>query len=160
MGLWDKLTSRTPPRPIPGTPGYKVAVALGHLNVWVYRRTNGRLGGRMAGAPVCILHHRGAKTDVEREAPLLYLRDGEDVVLVASMGGSPKHPAWYHNLRAHPDVEIELDGDRRPVTARVATQTERERLWPMLVKMYPSYADYQARTERVIPVVKCEPRSP
>jgi len=161
VGILDKLTSRTPPKPPPpGTPGYKVAVALGRLNVWVYRRTGGRVGGRMGGAPVCILHHRGAKTGAARETPLLYLRDGEDMVLVASMGGIPSHPAWFHNLRAQPDVELERDGQRRPVTARVATVTERERLWPRLVAMYPSYDVYQSRTDRVIPVILCAPRSP
>jgi deazaflavin-dependent oxidoreductase (nitroreductase family) len=160
MGLLDKVTKRTPPRPMPGTLGYRVAVALGNVNVWVYRRTGGRLGGRMAGAPVCILHHKGAKSGVERETPLLYMRDGEDVVIVASMGGSPKHPAWYHNLRANPDTEIEVGGEPIRVSTRTASPQERERLWPELVRMYASYADYQERTERTIPVVICEPRSP
>jgi len=76
------------------------------------------------------------------------------------MGGIPSHPAWFHNLRAQPDVELERDGQRRPVTARVATVTERERLWPCLVAMYPSYDVYQSRTDRVIPVILCAPRSP
>lgn len=150
----------TPPRPVPGTLGYKVAVRLGHLNVWLYRRTNGRIGGTMAGAPVCILRHRGAKSGVVRDTPLLYLDADGTIVLVASMGGSPKHPSWYHNLRAHPDVEIERDREWVPVTARVATAAERERLWPRLVAMYGDYANYQARTDRLIPVVLCEPRSP
>ena len=160
MGIWDTLTSRTPPRPTPDTPGYRLAVALSRLNVWVYRRTGGRVGGTMAGAPVCILHHRGAKTGIERETPLLFMADGDDTVIVASMGGSPKHPAWYHNLRAHPDVELERDGERRPVRARVASAQERERLWPRLVELYESYDAYQARTDRELPVVICEPRSP
>jgi F420H(2)-dependent quinone reductase len=158
MGLWDRLTSRTPPRPVPGTPGYRLAVALGHLNVRLYRLSGGRIGGTMAGAPVCVLHHRGAKTGAARETPLLYLADGEDIVLVASMGGSPKHPSWFHNLKAHPDVEIEDGKGRRSYTARVASPAERERLWPRLVEMYASYADYQARTDRSIPVVICAPR--
>ena len=158
MGLWDRLTSRTPPRPMPGTPGYRIAVALGHLNVRLYRLSGGRIGGTMAGAPVCVLHHRGARTGAARETPLLYMQDGEDIILVASMGGSPKHPSWFHNVRAHPEVEIEDSKGRRPYTARVASPTERDRLWPRLVEMYASYADYQARTDRTIPVVICAPR--
>lgn len=158
MGLWDRLTSRTPPRPIPGTPGYRFAVALGHLNVRLYRLSGGRIGGTMAGAPVCVLHHRGARTGAARETPLLFLADGDDIVLVASMGGSPKHPSWFHNVRVHPEVEIEDGKGRRACTARVANPSERERLWPRLVEMYASYADYQARTDRTIPVVICAPR--
>lgn len=160
MGLWDRLTSITPPRPTPGAPLYRLAVQLGRLNTWLYRRTNGRLGGTMGGAPVCILHHRGAKSGAARQSPVLYLRDGDNMILAASMGGSPKHPSWYHNLCAHPDVELEFGDRRQPVRARVADDDERDRLWPRLVGMYSNYAEYQARADRKIPVIVCEPRSP
>ena len=150
----------TPPKPTPGTLQYRIAVALGRLNVGVYKLSGGRVGGRMSGAPVCILRHRGAKSGTVRDSPLLYLEDGDAIVLVASMGGSPKHPSWYHNLRAHPDVEIQRGKEWTPVTARTASTEERERLWPKLTAMYADYAVYQSRSDgRVIPVVICEPRA-
>lgn len=150
----------TPPKPTPGKLSYKFTILASKLNTRVYRLTKGRVGGRMGKAPVCILHHRGAKSGIERESPLLYLEDGDAIVLVASIGGSPKHPSWYHNLRAHPDAEIERRGDTVAVTARTASAEERERLWPRLVEMYPDYDVYQGRSDgRVIPVVLCEPRA-
>jgi F420H(2)-dependent quinone reductase len=106
-----------------------------------------------------LLDHVGAKSGSKRTAPLLYFRDGEDLVLVASKGGFPKHPAWYHNLMANPDTTVQVGGERREVHARVASPEERERLWPLAVKTYRSYADYQARSKgREIPLVVLEPR--
>jgi deazaflavin-dependent oxidoreductase (nitroreductase family) len=157
-GFWGKLTSRTGP-PKPGTPLWKGFQAVTKLNVWAYRASRGRIGGRFDAAPVCILHHRGAKSGQKRETPLVYLRDGDRVVLVASMGGMPKNPAWYHNLRADPDVEIERDGRREPMTARVTDGDERTELWQKVLTVWPTYDDYQARTSRRIPVIVCEPRS-
>jgi len=107
-----------------------------------------------------LLDHVGAKSGTKRTAPLLYVPDGDDVFIVASKGGFPKHPAWYHNLMANPDTEVQIRGERRPVHARVATPEERERLWPMAVKSYRGYADYQARSKgREIPLVVLERRS-
>ncbi len=105
-----------------------------------------------------LLDHVGAKSGAKRTSPLLYVEDGEDVVVVASKGGFPKHPAWYHNLMANPDTTVQIGSELRPVHARVATAEERERLWPMAVKAYPGYEDYQARTDREIPLVVLEPR--
>ena len=112
----------------------------------------------MDRAPVIVLHTRGAKSGEPREAPLIGLADGDGIVLVASHGGSVKSPAWYHNLRAHPDVVVEKGDERLPMNARVVEGAERDRLWPMLTDIWPAYDDYQARTDRQIPVVKCEPR--
>lgn len=158
-GKWGKLTSRSDP-PRPGTWQWRVWKLITRANMLAYRATRGRVGGSFDGAPACILHHRGAKTGAARETPLVYLPDGDRVVLIASMGGIPSNPAWYHNLRADPDVAIERNGTREPMTAREAEGEEREALWARVVEMFPSYADYQARTERRIPVLICAPRSP
>jgi deazaflavin-dependent oxidoreductase (nitroreductase family) len=84
--------------------------------------------------------------------------DGDDVVLVASKGGHPKNPAWYHNLRANPETVVQIGRERRPVRARVANAEERKRLWPKAVATYGGYRGYQQRTKREIPLVVLEPR--
>jgi len=127
-------------------------VMAGHA--LVYRLTGGLIGHRMPGAPpTLLLEHVGAKSGTRRTSPLTYLADGDDVVLVASKGGYPKHPAWFHNLRAHPATTVQIGREHRAVHARVATPEERERLWPKVVELYSGYADYQRRTEREIPLV-------
>jgi deazaflavin-dependent oxidoreductase (nitroreductase family) len=106
-----------------------------------------------------LLDHVGAKSGAKRTSPLLYFPDGEDVVVVASKGGYPKHPAWFHNLMANPDTTVQVGTERRRVHARVATAEERGRLWPRAVRSYHGYADYQARSKgREIPLVILEPR--
>ena len=125
-----------------------------------YRVTGGRIGHRFPGAPPSLLlEHTGAKSNTRRTTPLTYLADGDDLVLVASKGGNPRNPAWFHNVRAHPDVTVQVGSERRPVRARVATPEERARLWPKVVEMYGGYAGYQRRTEREIPIVILERRS-
>jgi deazaflavin-dependent oxidoreductase (nitroreductase family) len=131
------------------------------LHTFLYRRTGGRLGHRLPGLrpPMLLLDHVGAKSGRERTSPLLYFRDGEDVVIVASKGGYPKNPAWLYNLEANPDTTVQIGSERRAVHARVAGPEERERLWPMVVEGYPTYAQYQERSGgREIPVVILEPR--
>ena len=125
----------------------------------VYRATGGRIGHHFPGAPPSLLlEHVGAKSGTKRTTPLTYLADGEDLALVASKGGNPRNPAWFHNLRAHPDVEVQVGAERRPVRARVASPQERKRLWPKVVAIYGGYAGYQERTEREIPLLILEPR--
>lgn len=152
-----------PPRPYTPTEeriGSVVVRWMSALNTWVYRASGGRLGGKfLRGAPVFLLVTRGRKSGQPRTAPLLYLRDGARFVVVASKGGMSHHPQWYLNLVAEPDCEIELGTERRPMRARRAGETEKAALWPRLVAMYPDYADYQARTERNIPVMILEPRA-
>ena len=124
----------------------------------VYRATHGVVGHRFPGAPpTLLLDHVGAKSGKRRTSPLTYLRDGADLVLVASKGGYPKHPAWYHNLRANPDTTVQVGSQRIAVHARVATPEERTRLWPRVVELYGGYREYQERTEREIPLVILEP---
>ena len=106
-----------------------------------------------------LLHARGAKSGVERTVPLLGTKSGDAILLVASKAGAPEHPAWFHNLRANPDVAVTVNGERRPMRARVAAGEERERLWTVVCDHYTGYAAYQTRTGgRVIPVVVLEPR--
>jgi F420H(2)-dependent quinone reductase len=126
----------------------------------VYRATNGLIGHRFPGAPpVLLLDHVGAKSATRRTSPLVYARDGENLVLVASKGGHPKHPAWFHNLLANPDTTVQVGSRRLQVHARVADAEERRRLWPVVVAVYGGYEDYQRRTPREIPLVILEPRS-
>jgi F420H(2)-dependent quinone reductase len=130
------------------------------VHTLVYRLTGGRVGHTAPGFPtMLLLDHVGAKSGTRRTSPLLYFEDGNDVVIVASKGGYPKHPAWYHNLMANPDTKVQIGGEHRDVHARVATAEERERLWPVAIRQYHGYADYQARSKgREIPLVILEPR--
>jgi F420H(2)-dependent quinone reductase len=105
-----------------------------------------------------LLDHVGARSGARRTSPLLYIEDDGDLVVVASKGGFPRHPAWFHNLRANPETTVQVGGEVRPVRARVAGAAERERLWPRVVAAYSGYEDYSARTEREIPLVILEPR--
>jgi F420H(2)-dependent quinone reductase len=125
----------------------------------LYRVTNGLIGHRTPGLPpALLLDHTGARSGKKRTAPLVYGEDGRNLVLVASKGGYPKNPAWFHNLLAHPDTAVQVGSRRLDVQARVATSEERARLWALMVGVYGGYADYQRRTEREIPLVILEPR--
>jgi len=106
-----------------------------------------------------LLHLVGRKTGKPRPTPVLYLKDAEDVVIVASFYGSAEHPAWFRNLMAAPECDIRIGRRRYRVRARTATPGERERLWPRLVDFYPDYAVYQSRTDREIPIVILSPVS-
>ncbi len=106
-----------------------------------------------------LLDHVGARSGKLRTTPLLYVEDGEDLLLVASKGGFPKHPAWFHNLVANPDTTVQVGPERRPVHARVAAPDERDRLWALADAAYPGYKDYRARADREIPLVVLEPRT-
>jgi deazaflavin-dependent oxidoreductase (nitroreductase family) len=128
----------------------------GAIHAALYRLTGGRLGGRMKQAPVLLLTVEGRKSGKRRTTPLLYSRDGDNVVVIASKGGDPKHPAWYLNLR-DAEAEILIGRERRRVRARDAEGEERERLWRQMVELWPDYAEYQKKTTRQIPVVVLEP---
>jgi deazaflavin-dependent oxidoreductase (nitroreductase family) len=126
----------------------------------LYRLTGGVIGHRMPGAPpMLLLDNVGAKSGKQRTNALGYLADGDDFVVVASKGGWPKNPAWYHNLRANPETTIQVGSRKIPVTARVAGPEERARLWPQVVDLYSGYAGYQEKTDREIPLVILTPRS-
>ena len=120
--------------------------------------SGGRVGRSLAGMPVVVLETVGRKSGEVRRTPLTSpVVDGDTVVLVASYGGDSRHPAWYLNLCAQPDVAIELHGARREMRARTATAEEKAELWPRIVKSYRGYAAYQKRTDRDIPVVLLTP---
>ncbi|BCN42503.1 nitroreductase [Prescottella equi] len=136
---------------------------MSKTNVKLYRATGGRLGGKWRvgsafpwGIPVCLLTTTGRKSGQPRVSPLLFLEDGDRVILVASQGGLPKNPMWYLNIRANPEVTIQIKSRIRTMRARVATDQERAELWPRLVDMYADFDNYQSWTDRQIPVVICE----
>ncbi|MBS1887038.1 MAG: nitroreductase family deazaflavin-dependent oxidoreductase [Actinobacteria bacterium] len=132
---------------------------LAGAHAFLYRRTGGRLGERVPGGRgrMLLLDHVGARSGALRTTPLLYVPDGENIVIVASKGGFPRHPAWFHNLRANPVTYVRVGPQRRKVRARVATPEERPALWDRAVAVWPGYADYRARTDREIPLVALEP---
>jgi F420H(2)-dependent quinone reductase len=131
--------------------------AMSGLHAALYRWTGGRRGGKMRGVPILLLTTRGRKSGKERTAPLMYTRDGDNVVLIASVGGAPHSPGWYWNLQGH-DAEVQIGDERLRVRARDAEGEERERLWAEMVALYPGYAEYQKKTTRQIPVVVLEPQ--
>ncbi|OBI51831.1 hypothetical protein A5707_13190 [Mycobacterium kyorinense] len=131
---------------------------MSRVNSWLYKATGGKVGGKfLQGAPVALLTTTGRKTGQPRVSPLLFLRDGDRVVLVASQGGRTNNPMWYLNLKANPRVQVQIKKEVLQLTARDATDDERAHYWPRLVEMYSSFDDYQSWTDRVIPVVICDP---
>ena len=127
------------------------------MHIWAYRRTNGRLGAKLLWFPAALLTTTGRKSGEPRTTPTLYLRDGDRVILPASFGGRSDNPAWYLNLKANPEVEVQIRDEHLQLSARDATDEERERYWPPLIKIYPPYRGYREATDRVIPLVVCEP---
>jgi deazaflavin-dependent oxidoreductase (nitroreductase family) len=132
------------------------------LSSWhrlLYRITGGVLGRRLVDNDMLLLTTRGRTTGNEHTVPLLYLQDGERLVVVASYGGRDRHPEWYLNLVDEPSVKAQTGRNRRSFQARTATEDEREKWWPRVVAAYSDYAVYQGRTERQIPLVMLEPRA-
>lgn len=129
---------------------------FGQEHVKRYRETDGAEGHEWQGTTVLILTTTGRRSGEPRSTPLIYGRDGDNYVVVASKGGADEHPAWYVNLQNDPDVEVQVLGDRFRARARDATDAEKPRLWESAVERWPAYADYQRRTERDIPVVVLE----
>ena len=129
------------------------------LNVWLYEKTDGRLGGKfvVGGAPVCLVTMTGRKSGKRLTTPLIHIPHGDDVLLVASQGGLDSHPLWYKNLVANPAVEINAFGNVRAMLARQATPAEKLALWPTIRAVHPDFDEYQARTDRDIPVMICSP---
>ena len=130
---------------------------LGDDHIRAYRETNGEVGHIWNGATSLLLTTNGRKSGEPRTSALIYAKDGDDYLVVASMGGAPMHPAWYLNLEANPQAEIQVLADRIPVTARTATPEEKPRLWDIVREQWPNYDVYQSRTDRDIPVVVLTP---
>lgn len=156
----------TKPRGLDSDRTRAIIKLMARSNVWLYRRTGGRVGGtwRVGAAmrkpvPICLLEHRGRRTGQVRTTPLVYLQDGPRMIVVASQAGRSEHPMWYLNLLADPEVAVQVGRERRPMHARVTDADERALLWPRLVDLYADYDSYQSWTDRVIPVVVLEPEA-
>ena len=150
------------PRPYTAT---EVAIAnpvirvMSRLNTWAYRLTGGRVGGKwLHGEPIVLLTVTGRKSGRKLTVPLIHLRDGDRMIVVASKGGMDKHPLWYLNLVANPDVEVQSGSRTYAMRAHTADETEHAHYWPKLVALNADFRDYQARTDRKIPVVILTPR--
>ena len=122
-----------------------------------FRANGGKVGGPFEGAPLLLLHTVGAKTGQARVNPMMYLADGDNLVVFASKAGAPTNPDWYHNLVANPRASIEVGDKTINVVAHVADDETRERLWSTQKQRYPGFAEYEAKTDRQIPVVVLEP---
>lgn len=118
-----------------------------------FRANEGKVGGPFEGAPMILVHHFGAKSGVERVSPLVYFPDEERMLIVASAAGSPKNPDWYHNLKAHPQVPVEVGAETFPVEVEELAPAERAEKWPAITAAMPGFAEYQAKAGRVIPVL-------
>ena len=130
---------------------------LNEEHVKAYRQTDGRTGYLWNGAPILLLTYTGRRSGQRRTTPLIFGRDGDDYLVVASMGGMPRHPWWYENLAANPEAEIQVKGEHIPVAARTASSDEKPRLWQIMRDIWPNYDVYQSRTDREIPVVVLTP---
>jgi len=126
-------------------------------HVWIYKASQGRIGSNFGGSPCCLVRMTGRKSGKIREIPLIYIPDGEDVILIASQGGMEKNPTWYYNLKADPHIEIIAEGKTRKMIARQANDAEKAERWPKAVAVYADFDQYQARTDRDIPLFICEP---
>ncbi|OBK47291.1 nitroreductase family deazaflavin-dependent oxidoreductase [Mycobacterium sp. 1081908.1] len=127
-------------------------------HIWVYRRTDGRVGAKLLRLPAALITTTGRKSDEPRTTATLYLRDCDRVILPASFGGRDENPLWYRNLKENPEVRVQIRAELLDLVARDATESERDRYWPRLTRMYPRYRKYREATDRVIPLVVCEPR--
>jgi deazaflavin-dependent oxidoreductase (nitroreductase family) len=123
-----------------------------------FRENGGQVGGMFESMPLLLLHHVGAKSGTDRVAPLAYLEDDGSYAIFASKGGAPEHPAWYHNLKAHPETKIELAGQEVAVLAHEAEGAERDRLFAEQASRLPQFAGYQENLARTIPVVLLTPK--
>jgi deazaflavin-dependent oxidoreductase (nitroreductase family) len=158
------MTTKPKPKGLDRPSTRKIIRAMSVMHTRMYRLTGGRLGKnwRIGSAvrkavPVCLLTTIGRKSGQPRTVPLVYLRDGANLVVVASQGGLPGNPQWYYNVAANPEVQIEIGRRRSAYRARIADLAERAELWPRLVALYADFASYQEWTDREIPVVICAP---
>ncbi len=153
------------PRPISERQMRIMKAVMGPFSRWQarrYLRSGGRKMGAFLGRDICVVTMKGARSGKTRHVPLMYVPyqgpAGEGVILVASLGGAPRHPTWYYNVVAHPDIEVQVKGRSLSLHARRASPEEKARVWPLCIEHYPDYQTYQDRTSRDIPVFICEPR--
>lgn len=150
-------TRREDVQPIPDNPWVKRFITgFTRLNVWVFKLSKGRLLKNFPGGyPICVVETTGAKSGKKREIALIHLPIEDDVLLVASQGGMDKNPVWYYNIVANPEIAVTVGGTTRRMTARQVSDDEKRELWPHLLSLYPDFDEYQARTDRNIPVFRC-----
>ena len=136
-------------------PGYQAPdiSLVGEEHIRRYRETDGEVGYLWNGVPTLLLTTTGRRSGEPRTSALIFAREGDDYLVVASMGGAPQHPSWYLNLTANPDAEVQVKGDHIRVTARTASDDEKPRLWKIVTEQWPNYDVYQSRTDRTIPIV-------
>ncbi len=143
-----------------GSMGFRIIIKIiGAIHRWLYRVSGGKWGQTFFGSPILLLTTSGRRTGRPRTWPLTYLPEGERLIVIASNGGQPNHPAWYLNLRANPQVSVQLGDQTQTMLAQTAEGEERARLWTRLVEEYPAYAGYQRKTDRQIPVVVLQPET-
>jgi deazaflavin-dependent oxidoreductase (nitroreductase family) len=154
-------TRREDVKPIPKSKadGFKRQMDIySKVNVWVYRLSRGRLmNTAMGGYPICLVTLVGKKTGRKRTIPLIHVPDGEDEILVGSQAGLERDPVWTHSVRANPEVVITFAASKRRFLAKQIDDEEKRKIWPHLCSIYPAYDEYQARTDRNIPVFRCSP---
>jgi len=143
----------------PSMPGKAVMRTIAGTHEFWYRLSGGLIGGRFGQLPILLLTTTGRKSGRKRTTPLVYLRDGENMVVIASNGGSDRHPEWWLNLRSQPTAEVQMGRDVRTVVADKAEGDERDRLWREVVELYHGYDEYRRMTNREIPVVVLRPAS-
>ncbi|HZY47507.1 MAG TPA: nitroreductase family deazaflavin-dependent oxidoreductase [Candidatus Bathyarchaeia archaeon] len=124
-----------------------------------FRKNHGKVGGNFEGAPLLLINHKGARTGKARTNPVMYLKDGNRYLVFASKGGAPNNPDWYHNLKAHPDVKIEVGKETIEVHAEEITGAEHDRLYAKQASLYPQFAQYQRGTKRKIPIIAFVPKT-
>jgi deazaflavin-dependent oxidoreductase (nitroreductase family) len=156
MGILSDITAKAS-SPKPGTLTYKLLTKAAGGHVRIYRATGGRILGRAENAPMLLLEHVGRKSGRRRTTPLVYVRDAADVLVIASMGGSPKHPAWFLNLREMDETQIQIGSRRERVRPEILSDEDKRTHWPRIVQTWPAYQAYQDRTDREIPVVRLKP---
>lgn len=132
--------------------------AMAKVHTTVLRMSGGRIGNQMGGNTILLLHHVGAKSGKRYATPLAYVEDGDAYAVIASGAGQPTHPGWYHNLQQNPNTTIEIQGKAIQVTAEVAPEEQRARIWAAVVAEFPQFAEYQQKTSRVIPLVLLHPQ--
>lgn len=136
-----------------------------NLNDWnaqtiaEFRKNHGKVGGQFEGAPILLIHHIGARSAKPRINPVMYLKDGDRYLVFCSKGGAPTNPDWYHNLKAHPDTQIEVGDETIRVHAEEIKGAERDRLYSKQASLYPNFAEYQRKTSRTIPVIAFIPKN-
>jgi len=140
-------------------PGRTMMRMISGTHEFWYRLSGGLIGGRFGRAPILLLTTTGRKSGRRRTTPLVYLPDGDNMVIIASNGGAPQHPEWWLNLRAEPKAEVQVGRDVKAVVAEKADREERDRLWREVVEMYRGYDEYQRSTKREIPVVVLRPEA-